>query len=293
MLRTITRAIVPAYRPGRPPSRTVAIVVPGSTRTALTPDEEISARHLRRYLGGYDKYYVVPRGSGASLEGMTTVEVDRKYFGSAQAHGRLIYNPGFYRRFSDYRYILLYHLDALVFRDELSAWCAEGWDYIGAPWIPGPDYPWVKEPAVGNGGFTLMNVHSSLTVLHNRYRQQPARFWEDRFAPVFKVLPGVLRWPKRLLPGAMQRRIPRQIGRVLGNMEQAEVNVRNNDLFWSFRAVELMPEFRIPDWRTGLRFSFEAPPRRCFELNDGRLPFGCHAWPKYDRAFWEPHLLRS
>ena len=39
-----------------------------------------------------------------------------------------------------------------------------------------------------------------------------------------------------------------------------------------------------------LAFAFEAEPRRCFERL-GRLPFGCHRWQKFDRAFWEPHLL--
>jgi hypothetical protein len=34
-------------------------------------------------------------------------------------------------------------------------------------------------------------------------------------------------------------------------------------------------------------------PRFCFEQNDMRLPSGCHAWPKYDRKFWEPYLLEE
>jgi hypothetical protein len=32
-------------------------------------------------------------------------------------------------------------------------------------------------------------------------------------------------------------------------------------------------------------------PRLCFELNGRKLPFGCHAWQRYDRGFWEPYLL--
>jgi hypothetical protein len=293
MIGPITRLLVPSYRPARPPSKMVAIVVPGSTREALTEDEAISLRHLRHFLALHDKFFIVPRGSGFRLEGLTSIEIDRKFFGSAQAHGRLTYSRDFYRHFEGYRYILMYHLDALVFRDELLQWCETGVDYIGAPWIPCKDSPWVTEPAVGNGGFALMKIASVLEVLHNRYRQQPARYWEDRFAKLVKVLPGILRWPKRLLPHAMQSRIPRQLGRALGEMEQAEVNVRNNDLFWSFHAAKFMPGFCIPDWRTGLRFAFETPPRECFELNGRQLPFGCHAWPKYDRAFWEPHLLRA
>jgi len=43
----------------------------------------------------------------------------------------------------------------------------------------------------------------------------------------------------------------------------------------------------------GLRFAFEGAPRMCFELNQQKLPFGCHAWAKFDRSFWEPYLIAS
>ena len=76
-------------------------------------------------------------------------------------------------------------------------------------------------------------------------------------------------------------------------MDVAEVNVQNNDIFWSYHAVKYLPDFKIPDWRTALRFAFEAAPRHCFELNGKELPFGCHAWPKFDRGFWDPFLLHD
>jgi hypothetical protein len=47
---------------------------------------------------------------------------------------------------------------------------------------------------------------------------------------------------------------------------------------------------RVATVEDALQFSFETCPRKCFEMNGRRLPFGCHAW-EYDRAFWEPHLL--
>jgi hypothetical protein len=28
-----------------------------------------------------------------------------------------------------------------------------------------------------------------------------------------------------------------------------------------------VPDFRVADWKTGLRFAFEAGPRLCYELN--------------------------
>jgi hypothetical protein len=42
-----------------------------------------------------------------------------------------------------------------------------------------------------------------------------------------------------------------------------------------------------------LRFAFEAEPRRCFERIGRQMPFGAHRWQKFDRAFYEPSLLRQ
>jgi hypothetical protein len=258
---------------------------------ALLPDEEVSMRHLCHFLGRYDKYLILSRGATFRREGFKTVEFPRKFFGTLAAHNHLLFWPGFYRAFEQYEYILIYHLDSLVFSDELMRWCRAGWDYIGPPWLPCPDTPWVKEPRVGNGGFTLMKIRSVLQVLRNRYRHKPATYWIDvltrnpaRTARVFETLERV------------QRVYPRSetLNRVVTCWQQSRnpaVYGCNNDLFWSFDAVRFLPTFKIAPVEEGLRFAFEAAPRVCFELNRRQLPFGCHAWPKYDRTFWEPYLL--
>jgi hypothetical protein len=64
----------------------------------------------------------------------------------------------------------------------------------------------------------------------------------------------------------------------------------NEDRFWSDRALFFNPNFRVAPVSTGLQFSFERHPRYCFEQNGHKLPFGCHAWGKWDRAFWETYL---
>jgi len=141
------------------------------------------------------------------------------------------------------------------------------------------------------GGLSIIRVAAALQVLHERFRIEPEKFWEERFAGFFKGLLALLRHPRRLTPQWLRNSFTRPLQKRLQRLDKMEVLVRNNDLFWSYRAVEYVPGFRIADWRTGLRFAFEACPRQCFELNDRKLPFGCHAWAKYDRAFWEPYLL--
>jgi hypothetical protein len=67
----------------------------------------------------------------------------------------------------------------------------------------------------------------------------------------------------------------------------------HSDLFWADEAIKYYPDFRIAPVEVGLKFAFEVAPRLCFELNNRHLPFGCHAWPRYDREFWEPYLLKG
>ena len=269
--------------------RQVAIVVPISGASALTADEEISLRHLERYLGAHDKFFVAPRGAAVNRSGFDVMWFPRRYFGSARAHARLQLSEEFYARFRDYKYILMYHLDALVFSDALERWCDLDLDFIGAPWLPCDDSPWVRRPYVGNSGFALMKVESFLKVIRStrpgvdpdQYRRQL-----DAWAPT---------WSQQLL------KRPRVLLKRFRTFNNARWEMRrwtsqgdglgNCDLFWSVRAAHYCPEFKIATVEQGLAFAFEVAPRLCFELNGRRLPFGAHAWMRYDRAFWEPHLL--
>lgn len=290
LVRMLTRIFAPVYRP-RKPSRTLAIVVPLSSSGKITADEEVSLRHLSHYLGDYDKYLIVPKGISVHREGFKNVWFGPKFFGSAAAHNRLLICPAFYQQFADYEYLLMYHLDALVFSSDITRWCEAGFDYIGAPWIPCEDTPWVKEPRVGNGGFALMKIDSVMKVLHNRYRKEPAAYWSDLLMRNHRQL-GVFFAMMRMLHRILPR--TRLFARPVEDLEITESPAtygRNNDFFWSLEAVRYLPEFKVAPVSQGLEFAFEAAPRVCYEMNNSRMPFGCHAWAKFDRSFWEPHLL--
>jgi Protein of unknown function (DUF5672) len=291
MLRLLAHLCVRPYRAKRPPSKSVAIVVPLSNRPDLSPEEEISLRHLRHYLGRYDIYMIAPPNLDVRFEGIRVKRFADKFFGSAAAHNHLTYAPLFYRAFADYRFIFFYHLDSLVFSDQLEDWCNAGIDYIGPPWIQCEDSPWVTKPRVGNGGFTLLRVEAALKALYNRYQREPFAYWLDMFARNGRQVEPVVRFLRRL-----QRRFPRSkwVNRPVeewDKMQDPSPNNRNNDIFWSDRAALYMPEFKVATLEQGLRFAFEVSPRTCLAMNHGQMPFGCHAWARYDRGFWEPFLL--
>ena len=112
---------------------------------------------------------------------------DDAFFTDIHAYNTLMLSPEFYERFTAYRYILIAQLDTYIFRDELQAWCARGYDYVGAPWIvrdiyrhplmrlcsaikkryceaTGKPNSQVTGNKVGNGGLSLRKVESHLRV---------------------------------------------------------------------------------------------------------------------------------
>jgi len=292
LLRLATRPFITAPA-STPPSHTVAIVVPLSARDTLLPEEEVSLRQLSHFLGRYDKYLVAPRGSTITRDGFHTIGLDGKFFGSAAAHNKLVRRPEFYRLFQRYRYILVYHLDSLVLSDDLTRWCDAGWDFIGAPWLPCPDTPWVTEPRVGNGGFALMKIESVLQVLDTRYREEPVSYWSDLLLANADRVRWLFRGLARLQRVCPRVRLIDRLVREWRISENPGAYGDNNDFFWSYHASRFVPTFKVAPVDEGLRFAFEAAPRLCFELNHHRLPFGCHAWTKFDREFWRPYLVQA
>jgi hypothetical protein len=274
------------------PAKRVAIMVPLISVT-LNEDEAISMRHLREFLGGYDKFLLVPEGLDVRMDGFTALPLDQKHFGSAANHNRMLYRTDFWEKFADYEYVLMYHLDALVFSDQLEEWCDRELDFIGAPFLRCPESPWVREERVGNGGFALYRVPSVLKVLWSRYIGDPSKFWEDHFWREREKLRSFLRPIRSAVPGWLRGRATSGLRSQLKKIDRTEVNERGNDLFWSDEAKRHWPPFKVGTLEEGLAFAFETQPSRSLERMGGKLPFGCHAWGRYDRGFWEKYLLTS
>jgi Protein of unknown function (DUF5672) len=277
------------WRSFKKPSKTVAVVVPGYAREEFTSDEEISLRHIEHFLGPYDKYLVVPKGLNINRPAFRIEGVDPRFFGSATASTKLMLSPSFYKRFADYKYILLCHLDALVLSDRIEEWCNLDLDYIGAPWINCDDSTYVKRERVGNGGFSLRKIESFLRVIYSdQYWVEPDAYWRS----VRSQHPGLHSYRFLLMRYLKSLSMFNGARREMASWHLRTDGRKNEDYFWADEAVRYYPPFKVASVEVGLRFAFEVAPRRCFELNHGNLPFGCHAWPRYDRTFWEPYLLK-
>ena len=272
-------------------SSRVAVVVP-MYRNSLSNDEQISHRQLLHFLGKFDKYLLTPESLNVNLDGFATKRFANEFFKNTVTYSALLLSREFYEAFSSYEFILIYQLDALVFSDQLLDWCGRGWDYIGAPWIKSAAVDFVEAPAVGNGGFSLRRVSGFLRVIDSDGFDAELDRYQDALSGEEVLVTPAAR------PLTITERIAGRITQLSGrgpartDPEPSPLYGINEDYFWSFKAIHYWPGFKIAPVADALRFSFEVEPRRCYALNDRQLPFGCHAWNKYDRKFWEPFLLK-
>jgi hypothetical protein len=87
---------------------------------------------------GLENDYITKKYSNISVESFP-----KRYFENIEGYNELLLSASFYERFLDTKYILIYQLDAFVFKDELQEWCDKGYDYI-APWIAPQNTLWSK-----------------------------------------------------------------------------------------------------------------------------------------------------
>lgn len=265
----------------------VAVVTPVH-RWPLNADEEISIRHLRRFLGDHERYIIGPKRPAAEFADFAFRALPGKFFRSTHDYNLLMVSAQFFETFNDYDYVLMYEPDALVFSSDLDAWCRAGWDYVGAPWFD--DYAddttrgfW----KVGNSGFCLRKVASALEVLKNPI-QDPRKRAES--TPKFSNAPAIRKAYVALRANLAPPGFRNNAQWLL--RPRLKDKPFRNDTFWAHDAKKVKPEFRIPEPEEAVRFAFEMAPRYCFEQNGGQLPFGCHGWAKYDRKFWERYLVK-
>lgn len=271
---------------------------------SLGAQESTSIRHLMTYLPGCEHVAICPRGLGFADRRFRVVEFAADYFRSTLTYNRLMTSREFYQAFRHFDYVLIYHLDALVFADEIEKWCQAEYSYIGAPlWINEtindvilsmPEKVTASTLAdlaqyqigilVGNGGFSLRKVQDHLETLES------GRFFESADAYYRR---------KHSQQGLSQRALG-QVTRVLKAMGYKNTVTwfinnfgGNEDRFWAENARIFNPAFRVAPPEVALEFAFEVAPTLCYEMNRRRLPFGCHAWAKYDRAFWAPYLIQD
>jgi len=264
-------------------------------RDHLDEEEIVSLNCARDILRGYPILICAPESleiRNSEISSFRTMRFPDYYFSSIESYSRLLMSCEFYRRLSRWSHVLIYQLDCLVFRDELADWCQMDWDYVASPWF----HKFLDDTAaglwrVGNGGFSLRKISAHLRVLRKKaysgsiYPEYGSRPWEPR--SVQEDL-GIY---ESKLPNLWERL---KYKRYINSIEnECKGYLLNEDLFWSLEAPKIDSSFKVCPADEALPFAFEMAPQWCFNKNNHRLPFGCHAWARYDKGFWLSKLATA
>ena len=60
------------------------------------------------------------------------------------------------------------------------------------------------------------------------------------------------------------------------------------DSFFTYMGNLLFPFYRLAPESEAEKFSLELHAKEIYIKNDSCMPFGCHAYKRYDWAFWSP-----
>ena len=208
---------------------------------------------------------------------------ESSFFSDINGYSALMLSRSFYERFQAHTHMLVYQLDSYVFKDQLVEWCERGYDYVGAPWIEDKSGLQTEGEltGIGNGGFSLRNVNKAIEVLTTRSPQKSFGAIRTEYSG-YSTLERTLRYPIIALRAATGWRNNGHF--------YATAFTGNEDAFWG----ELLPasryEFRLPPAELAISFSFEVAPAQLYRMNGNTLPFGCHAFARYDPGFWREFI---
>ena len=233
--------LIPIYKPELVPLETYSLDI----SLASLAGKEI------RFIGpkGLDLLWYAERYPSVPFIGFEDAS-----FSSIPGYNRLLLSSAFYRQFAEYEFMLILQTDAIVLRDELDYWCAQPFDYVGAPWPDGYElfvnlglfegsYGKRVKVHVGNGGLSLRRISKCISLL-------------GEFDVAISVFSHT------------------------GSSE---------DLFFSVMGA-LSGDFIIPNEITASRFALELKPSYYVAVNGGKLPMGGHAWWKHEPEFWRKLL---
>lgn len=262
----------------------VVIVIPVHSQNP-TEFELLSFEQCFKILGRHPIVIIAPEGLDLKLyrdriKLFNVIYIKQVWLSSVESYNKLKKSQFFYKLFKEYEYILTHELDAFVFKDELLFWCAKGFDYIGAPWFEkfADANTTSKIIGVGNSGFSLRKTKTIKKYLSN-YVQKSKRYYSRK--PIVKLF-GIFEY---YLNGGLRI--------FCLNKTVEKFSNEPEDMFICYRLKMKFPLLNIATVEDAKQFSFEFNPETLYYLNNGNLPFGCHAWWRYDLEFWRPHINKA
>jgi len=216
--------------------------------------EEFSLKYSLNFINKFDIYFISPHNISvnyynAMFPGINILKYSNLYFESIFGYNKLLLNVDFYKQYKEFEFILILQPDAILIKDDINKWLNSPIDYIGAPWP---------------SKFKLNLIYDQFR-LNNHYVE-------------CSVGNG----------GLSLRRVDKVISLFDEFSEALSFFIESNsseDLFFSSYGL-VSNFFNIPNEIVASHFSLELNPDYYFKRNKGIIPFGGHAWWKYNPNFW-------
>lgn len=251
------------------PTAEVCIVIPIYTNN-LREEEKCALTNNLNVLNHYPCKFVYPNGFNIEeihkkYPNVGLLQVSKNWLGpelGVSGYNKMMTSSNFYDLFSEYKYILICHSDAWIFRDELAEWCGKDYDNVAAPWpirkrynyFPFKQYVrirtlftrkykishYAKIGLIGNGGLSLRKVET--------FRKACIKYKTD-------------------------------IDKYINN--------NSEDVFWAV----IPKNIKVPSVEEAMKFAFDIKPNFLYKSNNRQLPMGCHGFNKPSRlAFWKQFI---
>jgi hypothetical protein len=215
--------------------------------------------------------------------------------GSIEKYNQMCLHPGFYKMFGNYEFLLIAHMDAWIFKDDLERWLDAGFDYIGAPLFLNQrkrnilqkvrnkkinDLWRTMIPEVGNGGLCLRRVSTHMAILN----QKNSGFDHRLFFVYLIFLIRNSQWKNGII-------FVKHLIEALKNTETyRSKHLVYEDVFISGVLNLLNRPFKVAPAGISVAFSIETHQKQILTTESRfSLPFGLHGW---DKVFTIEEMMR-
>lgn len=206
--------------------------------------------------------------------------LNKPFFIGIEGYNTLCLNRILYSSFQEYEWMLIYQLDAYVFRNDLDKFCNTEYMYWGAPTFK--DTNFLIPQHVLNGGLSLRNISYSLSVFDGL-----SYYW--RFCKIH--LKKDEKWKKKSF-----LKIPWLLFQAFCLKNEVPVIFKTRGI-WALTYEDYVwcaiaqSDKRLPPFSEAAKFSFENCCNELYRYNNNQLPLGCHAWYKFGNYdFWKKYI---
>lgn len=245
-------------------------------KNSLNEYEKISLNSILNIFKNEDKYFVTFHDNNLQLPNFKKLLFEKYYFKSIDSYNKLCYSLEFYRKFINYKYILICHLDVIVLNKNLiDHIIKKKISYIGAPAGKKNIFDRTRKKLWGrrffcNGGFSLRNTNDFIKVLESDQISKPINF-----LTIYECLKsGFIKYFELINQTNSQKKI-----------KKAEFFTKNfylhEDTFWTYFAKIFYDKFKLPTLNETNKFAFDGDPFFFYMKNKYKLPMALHGHYNY------------